>query len=258
MANELIPQYLDIWLLIAGVSLWLASPLFERAAGEQATVGALLGGTVALASAALVAVFLTLNPAFAWTATAFLCWGALVYGAFWLMPEEPAPKDLSLADHCKPKLIFGESHFLMDHKWTLRTRLTAKFEVKPSDCRLAVSAWAYGRVFYGLFYTGRPLALTPTVDIVCSTVKGGGCKALAYVSAATLRAESPVQLQVQHDIKEDDDEVTVRTTMTASVGASGGSIGASAAGFGGSIGLTSAGLTFQQAMGMFRWRCEAG
>ncbi len=256
MNDILHPQILAAVCLLIGLLLWVFTPTFERIGGEQSAVSALIGGYIAFLAAMVLDSLHSGTVYVVYFATSLLAWGILSYVTFQTMPEEVKEEEPVKQKHCVPKLIYGSNKLQKDHKTTIRTRLTVAFNVVPSDCDLDVSAWASGRAYYGLYFVRRTIHLKPNVEVVCIKSQSGGCRALAQITRQSQRLLSPLLVQVDHSITPSSDEITIRTTITASVSASGGSLGASF-GVGGSVGLTAAGLTFQEPMGTFHWRCSS-
>jgi hypothetical protein len=257
MTDSIQLQSLAEVLLLLGLLLWVFSPVFERIAGDPGAISSLIGGYLALGASVLFGSVAPGLPLVAYCAVVIIFWGAVTYVLFLSGRDEPRKRPSEGATHCVPKLIHGSPKSYDDHKWRIRARLTVAFEVVPSNCKLAIYASATGRAYYGVYFARRPLDLTPHVEIVCVPGKNGTCVALAQISPPTQKQDSPLTLQVDHTISQSSEDVTIRTTITAAVSASGGGIGVSAVGVGGSVSLTSAAIAFQVPMGTFLWRCVA-
>ena len=243
-------------LLAVGVLLWAMAPVFEALAGDRGALSALIAGYALLLSSTTLSFLAETHIATHYLSISVLGWGIGTYIAFLATPEGKPPKFYSSDRHCAPTLIHGTPKHYSDHKWKIRARLTVDFDVVPTSCSLSVSVWASGRAYYGLYFTKESFPLQPSVDVVCIEIADGSCRALGQITGEIERNESPLLLRVDHAISESSDELNVRTTITAAVAASGGSLGASYVA-GASVGLPNAALSFQVPMGTFFWRCNA-
>jgi hypothetical protein len=251
-------------LLALGIVLLALTPVLERVAGDPAATSALLGGFVSFASSALTGLASSASgvasgfPAHSAPAIslALLAWAAVAYVLFISAAEEKADPFEPALQHCAPVLVYGAKKAHHHRTSNLRVRLETDFDVVPTNSRLHVRARAAGRAYYGLYFKRKTIVVTPDVVIECLAQKDGSCRAVADVRDMLETNVSPVSVSVDHAISQSGNEVTVKVTMTGAVSASGGSIGASGAGFGASIGLTGAATSSKVPMGLFIWRCE--
>lgn len=256
MQSALGSSDIHLAVLLFGTLAWLSSPLMERLFGEQGAISAILGGIIGLAGSVLIASpFGVDDPLVAYIGIALLFWGITAYVAFLSFPDKKAVPSPEIERHCAPEKVYGDEKSYDDYESNIRTRLHVKFRVRPSSCRLHTTALAAARAYYGFHFARETIELNPALDIVCTRDSDGKCKASVSVTGAIQRVRSPVTVQIDHAVTVSGAEVTVRTTMSATASASGGSVGASFVA-GGSIGLPAAAHTFQEAMGTFIWRCK--
>ena len=250
-------EYLALSLSILGVIFWAASPAIEVLLGDRGVLGSLGVGFVLLATAAYMT-FQAIDQPYSVLPRVILAWGALCYLNFRFTPPiklKPKSRDFS---NCTPELLAGDHLATPIAKSKFRLRLWANFEVDPQPCELAICAAAEGRAFYGLFWTRSSNVLTPSVGICCLNIDDS-CRG-HYLPRGTVRSdETPLSLMVRNECKVDTDLITIRTSVYANVGTSGGGIGASAPGVGGaSVSLTKSDLGVEVDMGTFVWKCRRG
>lgn len=241
-------------LFIIGTFLWASSPLFERVAGDRGALGALGGGVVFLVSAAVIGLLFDRASPISFLPVALIGWGALVYAYFRLAIEKKPSEFSGPVHHCVSKLIYGSPWDYEFRKWKIRTRLFARYSIAPSDSALEVSAWASGRAFYGLYFSRSTFELKSSLDVIC-TEDSSSCRITAQMRGQSEYSESPLAIRVDHVTTPSSSDLTVRTSITAGVVASGGSLGVSV-GVGGSVGMPNASLSTKQEMGTFLWRCS--
>jgi hypothetical protein len=265
MADAAINDTVAMMCVAVGIILWTLSPFAERRAGDEGALSVLAGGYALFLTAAFLLHISRQAIERHWLGLelvpeTLVGWGFVAYVFYAYGARLDFAEDLNFptGKHCVPKLVIGRPHNAAPHnKRSIRTRLEVKARAFPTDCDLRVGVSASGRAYYGFHWeTGKP-QVSPYLFISC-VKRGNECVPLASVNGTCLITDGPVKAQVEHAISYSGDTVIVRSTVSAAVGASGGSAGASAFGVGVSFGLPANSKEFREEMGTFVWRCIPG